>query len=116
PLIDRAARAEFATWIERGVELHAYDPCMIHAKYAVIDDDWCTVGTFNFNPTSTGASNEVNLMVKDQAFVARVAAQYQSDLGKSHRITLDEANHRSFLRQALDQVANDTVNVIDLVI
>src|SRR6185436_10963869 len=54
PIMQRAARAEFGSWIDHGLRVFEYQPCMLHSKFAVVDDDWCTVGTFNANATSTG--------------------------------------------------------------
>ena len=45
----------------------------MHSKIAVIDDDWCTIGSFNINPVSVACAHELNVLVHDRAFVAKVA-------------------------------------------
>ena len=52
PIIRHAAHAEMGEWLRAGLQLFGYERALLHAKYAVIDDDWCTVGTFNANPFS----------------------------------------------------------------
>lgn len=116
PLLKRAARAEFSRWIEHGLRVFEYEPCMLHGKFAVIDDDWSTVGTFNANPTSVGLVNEVNLFVFDQAFVARVAQLFAADLALGQEVTLEALKARPLLEQAVDQLANGTMNLVDAVI
>jgi cardiolipin synthase A/B len=116
PILKRAARAEFSVWIDRGIRIFEYEPCMLHGKFAVIDDDWCTVGTFNANPTSVGLVNEVNLFVFDPTFVSRVAHLFAADLQRSREVTLEALEARPLLEQTVDQLANDTMNLIDIVI
>jgi len=116
PIIQRAARSEYTDWLEHGIRIYEYEPCVMHSKYAVIDDDWCTVGTFNANPTSVGLANEVNVFVRDRGFVARVAEQFETDLGKSKEVTRQHARARPILQQAVDQMAADAFNVIDRIV
>ena len=60
---------------------------MVHAKFAVIDDDWSTIGTFNANPTSLRWAMEANLVVHRPSFARDVAALFESDLAKSDPVT-----------------------------
>jgi cardiolipin synthase len=116
PIIRRAMRAEYRAWMEAGMEIHEYQGVVMHSKYAVVDDDWCSVGTFNANSTSLGAANEINVFVTRPDFVATCARQFEKDLGKSKRITPEMARDRSFLQQAMDQAANDVFALVDLVL
>jgi len=88
----------------------------MHSKFAVVDDDWCTVGTFNANSTSLGAANEINVFVTRPDFVEVCAAQYRKDLGRAKRITQEMAKDRSFLQRAGDQLANDVFALADLAV
>ncbi len=115
PIVERAARAEYRGWIRQGIRILEYRERMMHAKYAVIDDDWCTVGTFNANPTSVAMANEVNLVVKDRAFVERTAAQFEADLGRSTEITLQGLGHRRVFSRVLDRLAADVLALADAV-
>nr|MCU0683042.1 phosphatidylserine/phosphatidylglycerophosphate/cardiolipin synthase family protein [Polyangiaceae bacterium] len=63
-MIRRAAIARYERWLEGGLRLFEYQPVMFHAKYAVIDDDWATIGTFNLNATSLRWVNEANFIVR----------------------------------------------------
>lgn len=83
------ARGEYRRWLERGIKVHEYRPAVLHGKFAVIDDDWATVGTFN--PISTGLwwCNETNVIVHDAAFVRALAELYRTDLARSS--TVDHA-------------------------
>jgi cardiolipin synthase len=87
PTIERASRSALAAWRRRGLQVHAYGPRMMHGKYALVDDRWCTLGSFNAIPTSVGLANEINVVVCDPGFVELVAAQFEHDLRSTHAVT-----------------------------
>jgi cardiolipin synthase len=105
PSIEHAARAEYPRWIERGLEIFEY-PGVTHAKVALVDDAWCTVGSFNLNPTSLVCSRESNLFVYDPAFVARVAEQFQHDRDRSRRVARGDALRQPLGARLLDHGFN----------
>jgi cardiolipin synthase len=88
----------------------------MHSKYAVIDDDWCTVGTFNANSTSLGAANEINVFVFRPDFVEVCAKQMVKDLEQSKAITLEMARNRPFLEQAGDEISNALFALADIAV
>jgi phosphatidylserine/phosphatidylglycerophosphate/cardiolipin synthase-like enzyme len=63
-----AARALYRHFLENGVELHEYHASEWHAKVAVIDDTWATVGSSNIDPFSLLLSREANVVVHDRVF------------------------------------------------
>jgi cardiolipin synthase A/B len=57
-------------WLLRNkIELYEYQPAVLHAKVAVCDDEWLTIGSYNVNNISAYASIELNLDVRNAAFV-----------------------------------------------
>ena len=116
PIIRRASRNEYASWIDGGMKIYEYQHVVMHSKYAVIDDDWCTVGTFNANTTSLGAANELNVFVFRPDFVERCASQFEKDLAQAKLVTMEQAKDRSFLDQFLDQAADDVFSLAEFVL
>ncbi|MDR0481399.1 MAG: phospholipase D-like domain-containing protein, partial [Gallionellaceae bacterium] len=53
-----------------GVQIYQYHASYLHAKVAVVDGDWATVGSSNIEPFSLWLAREANLVVRDQAFAA----------------------------------------------
>jgi cardiolipin synthase len=88
PTLARAARAEYSRWLRRGLRIFEYIPGVTHAKFAVVDDDWCTVGSFNLNPTSLICSRESNMFIYHPAFVAQAAEQFLRDRAECREIEL----------------------------
>lgn len=113
PIVKAAERSAVRGWLEHGLHVHEYERCNLHAKYAVVDDDWCTVGTFNANPTSVALANEVNLFVHDRAFVARIEALFQYDLRRSRKLTVHELAHRSPIQRLADYGALQMLRALD---
>lgn len=69
----KAAERWLYAWLLRcGAEVYEYDPTVLHAKVAVGDGEWATLGSFNINELSAYTTLEVNLDVKDGDFVGRL--------------------------------------------
>jgi cardiolipin synthase len=65
-----AARPIYGALLRAGVEIHEYSPSFLHAKVAVIDGQWATVGSSNLDPLSLLLAREANVVVEDAAFAA----------------------------------------------
>ena len=53
-------------------------PNFLHAKIAVVDGDWATVGSSNIDPLSLLLNLEANLIVRDPDFAAQLALQVEA--------------------------------------
>jgi cardiolipin synthase len=67
-----AARPVFGAMLAAGVQIHEYAPSFLHAKVAVIDGHWATVGSSNLDPLSLLLAREANVVVDDPRFAARL--------------------------------------------
>jgi cardiolipin synthase A/B len=112
PIVQRAARSEYKDWIDHGLQILEYERCMLHSKFAVIDDDWSTVGTYNANPTIY-LTNEVNVFVYETAFAARVARLFEADRESCRPVTHESLKGRPILTRVVDQLAADAVSIIE---
>ncbi len=73
-----AAQVLYDEMLRSGVRVFEYMPAFLHAKVAVIDDDWATVGSSNIDPLSLLLNLEANLIVRDPAFTAQLALQVET--------------------------------------
>lgn len=62
------ARPVFGVLLAAGVEIHEYSAGFLHAKVAVVDGRWATVGSSNLDPLSLLLAREANVVVDDAAF------------------------------------------------
>ena len=63
-----ATQAMYHYLLEAGCEIFEYRQSFLHAKVAVIDQNWATVGSSNIDPFSLLLAQEGNLLVHDQGF------------------------------------------------
>lgn len=70
-----AARPVFGALLAAGVEIHEYSPSFLHAKVAVVDGHWATIGSSNLDPLSLLLAREANVVVEDRRFAARLRSR-----------------------------------------
>ena len=63
-----AANALYAPLLAAGIEIYEYTPSFMHAKVAVVDGHWATVGSSNLDPLSLLLAREANVVVQDEVF------------------------------------------------
>lgn len=68
-----ARRAIYGNLLDAGIEIHEYQKSYLHAKVAVIDAQWATVGSSNIDPFSLLLAYEANLVVDDKVFGSALA-------------------------------------------
>lgn len=67
-LLHYASRALYGSLLDAGVEIYEYHKSFLHAKVAVIDRRWATVGSSNIDPFSLMLAREANVVVDDLHF------------------------------------------------
>ncbi|HKQ25017.1 MAG TPA: cardiolipin synthase ClsB [Burkholderiales bacterium] len=68
-LVHYASRALYRELLDAGVQIQEYTRSFLHAKVAVVDDSWATVGSSNIDPVSLMLAREANVVVRDRKFV-----------------------------------------------
>lgn len=63
-----AVRPVYGVLLDAGVEIHEYAASFLHAKVAVVDGRWATVGSSNLDPLSLLLAREANVVVRDRQF------------------------------------------------
>jgi len=95
PITRLASRRRYGALLAAGVEIHEYQPAMIHAKVFIVDRTWCVVGSTNFDNRSFGLNDEVNLAVLDKKLAALLERDFEADLALARAITLQQWRARS---------------------
>ena len=70
----RASRQLYGKLLAAGVEIYEYHASVLHAKVAVVDGHWATVGSSNLDPFSLLLAREANVVVRDPAFAQDLQA------------------------------------------
>lgn len=97
-----AARALYDEMHANGVRIYEYTPAFLHAKVAVVDEEWATVGSSNIDPLSLLLNLEANVMVRDAEFARSLALRFEAAFAASTEITAmpAHAGWRGWLRRA----------------
>jgi cardiolipin synthase len=72
PLLHHATHALYGSFLDAGIEIYEYHKSLLHAKVAVIDEHWATVGSSNLDPFSLLLSLEANVVVDDESFAKQL--------------------------------------------
>ncbi len=82
-----AAQVLYDELLSHGVRIYEYTPAFLHAKVALADDDWATVGSSNIDPLSLLLNLEANVVVRDARFSSALAAAFEQALAASREVT-----------------------------
>jgi len=108
-----ASRALYGNLLDGGVEIYEYHESFMHAKAAVIDAHWATVGSSNIDPFSLLLSREANVMVDDTEFAGTLRQSLmQAVTTGSQRISTNAWNHQSALMQLMNWISYGFVRLL----
>jgi cardiolipin synthase len=94
-LVFHASRYYYSRLLKAGVQLFERRGGMLHAKTAVIDDVWSTIGSSNLDTESFLTNDEANAVILGRDFADSMQAMFERDLEESDQITLKEWGKRS---------------------
>jgi cardiolipin synthase len=87
---DRMTAALLYRWHRCGFHVYLFDQGVMHAKYAVIDDNWATVGSCNFDCLGLGYNREANIILRDRSVVAQLRINFDDDIGHASLAKLSD--------------------------
>jgi cardiolipin synthase A/B len=101
-----ASRPVYRSLLAAGIEIHEYGHGFLHAKVAVIDGQWATLGSSNLEPLSLLLAREANVVVQDAVFAQALRARLETAV-TSHGVLLQPAVYanRPLRQRFLDSVA-----------
>jgi cardiolipin synthase len=101
-----AVRMMYGMLLSAGMEIHEYSPSFLHAKVAVIDGRWATVGSSNLDPLSLLLAREANVVVDEARFAADLRARLVHAMEhEGQRVDPAAYAHRPWHQRLLDRVA-----------
>jgi len=90
-----AGRAKYARMLRAGVRIYERKDALLHAKTAVIDGVWSTVGSTNLDRRSLDSNDEIDAIVLGRAFGKQMEAMFLDDLQASEPISPERWRERS---------------------
>jgi cardiolipin synthase len=105
PVVQFATEALYDTLLRHGVEIYVLPGTMLHAKSAVIDETFTTIGSYNLDERSWLKNLEVNLAVEDREFARHVRMWFERDIAASRKVRLHDWRGRSLTRRGFEWAA-----------
>jgi cardiolipin synthase len=100
-----AGRSHYTDLLKSGVKLYERKDAVLHAKTAVIDGVWSTVGSTNMDLWSFLRNDEVNAVILGRDFAVQMEALFRKDLEDSRQIRLEQWKKRPFGERAKEWLA-----------
>jgi cardiolipin synthase len=95
PVFNRATIFLYDFILRNNIRIYEYMPSNMHAKVAIVDGNWCTIGSYNMNHLSDYASIEINVNILDEGFVKMFEGILLNIIEKDCRqVTVEEYNRR----------------------
>lgn len=100
-----AGRASYDTLFAAGVRVYEWRPTTLHAKTLVVDGEWFTIGSMNFDNRSMALNDEATLMVLDRRLGAEMDRLFLGDLQYAQEITASGFRERPWFERVLERGA-----------
>jgi cardiolipin synthase len=94
-----ASRSFYAELLASGIRVYERKRAMLHAKTAVIDGVWSTIGSTNLDMRSLLHNDEINAVILSVEFADRMEALFQRDLAESMEITKEQWRERGIVQR-----------------
>ena len=96
PFVKPTAYSYYREMLRAGAKVHFYDHGFYHAKLILLDENWCDLGTANFDQRSFLYNQEINLkMYADKEILKPIQAAFFADLERSFPVTEEYLNKQS---------------------
>ncbi len=99
-LQDSIAQSFYPKMLKRGIRLYEYRKTQLHAKVAVVDDVWSTVGSSNVDAISLFINQEANVVARDADFARNLRARIEVAIAESTPIHLEDFANRPWYKRA----------------
>jgi cardiolipin synthase A/B len=98
----RFSTSYFNKALRAGMGIYRYESAIIHAKTAIIDDRWATIGSSNLDKFSFYYNMESNIASHDPKFISEVKQLFLANIKECRKIELQDWEKRPLLDRAIE--------------
>ncbi len=103
-LADYVSQSYFHKFLRLGLTILLYKPTIIHAKYAVIDDKWATLGSTNMDYLSLRRNREANILIKDPETIGKLHELFSNDEKQCDKVDYDFCRKRPLYAKIVGRI------------
>jgi cardiolipin synthase len=104
-LQDAVAHSFYPKLLAAGVKIYEYRKTQLHAKVAVVDDDWATIGSSNCDGLSLFVNQEANVVVRDTQFARNVRARVELGIAEAVQVVGKDIEQLGWARRTSYEIA-----------
>ena len=104
-LQDAVTQAYYPRLLKRGVRIVEYHRTQLHAKVAIVDHDWASVGSSNFDGLSLFLNHESNIVVRDHRLTAEIDKELREGIAQGREIRLTDYDQIPWWRRVYNGFA-----------
>lgn len=90
--------------LQAGIKIYFFEPGMLHSKALIVDDEFSTMGSTNFDFRSFEHNFEGNILIYSRKINAQLKRQFHADQKESRRISLSAWHRRPFSQKILESL------------
>lgn len=103
PFVGWLTRSGYTSLMADGVRIHEYvAPRKLHGKTAVIDDEWCIIGSPNLDHLSLLVNHELVLAARDSGLGSALTEQFYRDLTYASEVNANTWAKRGWAERGLE--------------
>lgn len=105
PIVQHASHYYYGPLLRAGATIYEYTRSGIHQKVMIIDRQWCTIGSTNFDPRSFRINDEISVAIHDAGVAEELARAFEADVPGAELWTTERWNARSFGHRLRDRLS-----------
>lgn len=105
PIVRHASRSWYGKLLRKRIRIYESANALLHAKTAVIDGVWSTVGTSNLDCRSFLHNDEINAVILGRGFARKMEAQFEKDMANCVAIDLDMWKRRPVIDRIVERLS-----------
>lgn len=102
PIVQHASHFYYGPLLAAGATISEYTRSGLHQKVMIIDREWCTIGSTNFDPRSFRINDEISVAIYDRGVAEELAQAFERDAQYSEEWTLERWNARTLRHRMTD--------------
>jgi len=101
-IVQHASHYFYGELLRRGARVFEYALSGLHQKVMIVDGEWCSIGSTNFDPRSFRLNDEISVAMYDRDVAAALRRAFDDDLGHAHEWTYQQWRDRGMRHKLRD--------------
>lgn len=103
-MLTHASKSYISECLRAGIKFYLYQPGMLHSKLMIVDDEFVSIGSSNFDFRSFECNFESNIFLYSKDLASQVLELFRADLKDCVRVDADEWRRRPLSLKAAESV------------